>query len=257
MYFNHNNISIYYEKYGEHKKSIVILPGWGDTRKTFNYMISFLQNYFTVYIVDYPGFGNSIFPDKNLTIYDYSDLIYEFINSLNLYNPILIGHSFGGRIITTLVGYYKYNFSNIILINSAGIKPKKTLFKRFKNYYYKFLKTLGNILPKKIKVKWKNYIFNKFASVDYKNLNDNMKQTFKNIVNEDLTPYLKSINSKALLIWGNKDDATPVNDGYKMNKLIKNSELIVLQDLTHFSYLEKPNLINCIIYEQLKDEINN
>lgn len=255
MYFNHDGITLFYEKYGNNKKSIVILPGWGDTRKTFNYMISFLKNYFTVYIIDYPGFGNSMFPNKDLTIYDYSSLIYEFIKELNLDNPILIGHSFGGRIITTLLGYYKYEFSNIILINSAGIKPKKTLLKRFKNYYYKFLQKLANLFPKKVKIKFKNYLFNKFASADYKNLSNEMMQTFKNVVNEDLTPYLKNINSKTLLVWGDKDDATPVKDGYKMNKLIKDSELIVLQGLTHFSYLEKPNLMNCIIYEQLKDEI--
>ena len=255
MYFNHEDITLYYEKYGECKKSVVILPGWGNTRKTFDYMISFLKNYFTVYIIDYPGFGNSPFPNKDLTIYDYSDVIYQLIKELNLDNPILIGHSFGGRVITTLLGYYKYNFSNIILINSAGIQPKKTIVKRLRAFSYKLLMKLGNILPKKIKEKWKKYLFNKFASIDYQNLSENMRKTFKNVVNEDLTPYLKNINSKTLLVWGEKDDATPVKDAYKMNKLINDSELIVLQGLTHFSYLEKPNLINCIIYEQIKDEI--
>lgn len=255
MYFNNEDITLYYEKYGNHKKSIVILPGWGDTRKTFNYIISFLENYFTVYIVDYPGFGNSPFPNKDLTIYEYSNLIYEFIKELDLDDPILIGHSFGGRIITTLLGYYKYNFSNIILINSAGIKPKRTLSKRFKTFYYKLLQKIGNILPKQIKNKWKEYLFNRFASSDYKNLSNNMKTTFKNVVNEDLTPYLKDIRSNTLLIWGDKDDATPIKDAYIMNKLIKDSELIVLEGTTHFSYLERPNLINRILFEQLKDEI--
>lgn len=255
MYFNHEDIALYYEKYGDHKKSIVILPGWGNTRCTFTCMISFLQNYFTVYIVDYPGFGNSPFPNKDLTIYDYSNLIYEFIKELNLDDPILIGHSFGGRIITTLIGYYNYEFSNIILINSAGIKPKKTLFKRFKSFYYKCLQKLANILPNKVKYKWKNYLFNKFASVDYKNLDENMKITFKNIVNEDLKPYLKNIKSKTLLIWGDKDDATPIKDAYTMNKLINDSELVVLEGATHFSYLEQINLVNSVLFEQLKEEI--
>lgn len=255
MYFYHEDISLYYEKYGNHKKSILILPGWGETRNTFYYMISFLKNYFTIYIVDYPGFGNSPFPNKDLTVYDYSNLIYELINELALDDPILIGHSFGGRIITTLIGYYKYNFSNIILMNSAGIKPKKTLSKRLKTYYYKFLQKLGNIFPEKLKIKWKNYLFNKFASNDYKDLNDNMKNTFKNIVNEDLTQYLKNIKTKTLLIWGDKDEATPIKDAYQMNKLIPNSELIVLKGATHFSYLEQPYLINSILFEQLKDEI--
>ena len=255
MYFNHDDITLYYEKYSNHKQSIIILPGWGETRNTFTYMISFLQNYFTVYVIDYPGFGNSPFPNKDLTIYDYSNLIYEFIKEMNIKNPILIGHSFGGRIITTLLGYYKYKFSNIILLNSAGIKPKRTILKKLKNSYYKLLQKLGNLLPKKLKSKWKNYLFNKFASTDYKNLNDNMKITFKNVINEDLTPYLKNIKTKALIIWGDKDDATPIKDAYTFNKYIKDSELIILKNATHFSYLEQPILINQIIFEQLKNEI--
>lgn len=253
MYYKKDNISLYYEKYGDKDKTIIILPGWGETRKTFAYMISFLEKYFTVYIVDYPGFGNTTFPDNDLTIYDYSSLIYDWIKELEIEDPILIGHSFGGRIISVLLGYYKYDFSNIILINSAGIKPKRTILKRIKGYSYKLLKFIGKLLPKKLKKKWDNYFFKKFASTDYQNLNENMRKTFKNIVNEDLTFYMKNIKARTLLIWGEKDDATLVKDGYTMNRLIKNSELIVLKDIGHFSYLEKPSLVNCIIYEQLKE----
>jgi len=255
MYFEYNGINLYYEKHGNGKENLVILPGWGNTRESFSRFIHTLEDYYTIYIVDYPGFGNSPFPNKDLTIYDYSNLIYELIKELNLENPILIGHSFGGRIITTLLGYYNYHFSNIILINSAGIKPKRTISKRLKNLYYKLMQKIGNILPKKVKVKWKNYLFNKFASTDYKNLSDNMKTTFKNVINEDLKPYLDKIITRTLLIWGNKDTDTPIKDAYIMNKLIKDSELIILKDATHFSYLENPNLINKILFEQLKDEI--
>lgn len=252
MYFTYEDITIYYEKYGNNKKSIVILPGWGNTRETFQYMIGFLKEYATIYILDYPGFGNSKFPDKDLNIYDYTNLIYEWIKYLELDNPILIGHSFGGRIITTLLGYYKYNFKSIIYLNSAGIKPKK----KFRTYLYKFLKKLKIFIPKKYKRKYQNYLFNKFASTDYKDLDINMKKTFRNIVNLDLKPYLKDIKTKkVLIIWGNKDIDTPLKDALIMQKKIDNSELIILNNATHFSYLEYPILINNIIYEQIKDEI--
>lgn len=251
MYFNYEDINLYYEKYGNKEKSIIILPGWGDNRKTFNYMIEFLKDYFTIYIIDYPGFGNTIFPNKDLTIYDYSNLIYEWIKSLNVNDPILIGHSFGGRIITTLLGYYNYSFNNIIYLNSAGIKPKPS----FKTKLYKFLKKLKFFIPKQFKEKYLNYLFKKFASTDYNSLPKNMLNTFKNIVNEDLKPYLKYINSKVLIIWGNKDYTTPLQDAFIMNKSIKDSELIILNNANHFSYLNYPVLINKIIFEQLKDEI--
>ena len=83
-----------------------------------------------------------------------------------------------------------------------------------------------------------------------------MRETFKNIVNTDLKNYLKHIKSNVLLIWGNKDESTPIKDATIMNKEIKNSELIVIEKAGHFSYLDKPDLINSIIYEQLKEEIH-
>lgn len=256
MYFTYEDTTIYYETHGNSKKSIVILPGWGDTRQSFCYMIQFLKQFFTVYIIDYPGFGNSTFPNKNLTIYDYTELIYNWIQNLKLDNPILIGHSFGGRIITTLLGYYHHSFNNIILMNSAGIKPKQTLRKKVRTITYKLLKKIKSIIPKRYRKQYQNFLFSKFASNDYKNLNINMMQTFKNIVNEDLKPYLKYIKAKALLIWGDKDDSTPITDAKTMHNSIINSELIIIEGTNHFTYLERPDLINSIIFEQLKDEIN-
>ena len=71
MYYNKKNISFYYKKYGTKSRNILILPGWGNTRETFNYLISCLKNDYTIYILDYPGFGKSPFPNNDLTIYDY------------------------------------------------------------------------------------------------------------------------------------------------------------------------------------------
>lgn len=254
MYFTDNDITIYYEKYGNNDESIIILPGWGDNRITYTYMINFLKEYYSTYILDYPGFGKSPFPNKDITIYDYSNLIYEWIKSLNIKNPTLISHSFGGRIVTTLLGYYNYEFKNIIYMNSAGIKHKKNIIQKLKTLSYKLLIKTTNLLPKKLKEKVKNYLFKKYASSDYKNLNTNMRKTFKNIVNEDLSPYLKNIKARTLIIWGNKDKETPIKDAYIMKKKIENSELIVIDKSEHFTYLDEPYLINKIILTQIKNE---
>lgn len=255
MFFKYKDISMYYETLGNHSKSLLILPGWGDTRNTFTNLSAFLSNYFTVYIIDYPGFGNSTFPNRDLTIFDYSDLIYEFIKELNLDDPILIGHSFGGRIITVLTGYYQYKFSNIILMDSAGIKPKTTIKKLLHKLSYKIAKKIGKLLPKKYQKKYYKNLFNKYASTDYQALSINMRKTFQNVINTDLKNYLKYINSKVLIIWGNNDYDTPIKDAKIINNKIKNSELIIIDNVGHFPYLERANLINAICYEQLKDVI--
>ena len=145
MYLKIQESNIYYEKYGNKKQTILILPGWGDNRKTFSYLINYLKNYFTVYILDYPGFGNSTL-NKTLTIFDYANIINEFVIKLNLESSILIGHSFGGRIISILTTNYKTKYKKIILINVAGLKehsftsPKSNAilesFKKLHPYLY-------------------------------------------------------------------------------------------------------------------------
>lgn len=252
MYYNHENYSIYYEKYGDKEKNIIILPGWGDTRKTFYNIINNLKENYTVYIFDYPGFGNSIFPNKDLTIFDYANIIRNFLNDFNIKNPIIIAHSFGGRIATLLSGYYKEKIDKLIMIDVAGIKHKKTIFKWLKEKTYKLLKKITYLLPKKSKEKYNKKLLNIFGSADYKELNNCMKKTFKNIIQENLKYYLKDINTETLLIWGKYDDATPLKDGRIMNRLIKNSELIIFPNGNHFVYLQYPIIINNIINEFLK-----
>ena len=254
MFFNINKLSIYYEKYGNKKQSIIILPGWGNNRETFSYLIDYLKQYFTIYILDYPGFGKSSIIDKDLTIYEYTDIIYKWILSLNTNNPILIGHSFGGRLISILTTKYKFQFKKILLIDVAGLKERN--FKLFiKQKLYKLLKKLNILLPKKIRYKYLNYLFNKFASSDYKSLPKKLSKTFQNIIKEDLINFYKNINLETLIIWGTLDNITPYWMALKLNKLIKNSTLIDIKNTYHFPYLEKKYLVTSIIFAYLKKDI--
>ena len=147
MTYSYNDISMYYEKYGEQSKSIIILPGWGDTRPTFDTLIQSLSLISTVYILDYPGFGKTEFPEHSMTIYDYADMIHNWIEALEIKDPVFIGHSFGGRLSILLSGYYHYPYSNFILIDSAGIRPKKTLKSWIHSKWYQLQKKLGIYLP--------------------------------------------------------------------------------------------------------------
>ena len=253
MTINYKDINLSYQKYGDGKDTIIILPGWGETRNTFLEIINILMIDYTIYILDYPGFGNTKFPNYNLTMDDYASLIISFLQQLNISNPNIIAHSFGGRIAILLSGKYNIPIKNLILIDSAGIKPKMTLKKKFKLKLYKALQSFANILPKTIKSKVKTYLFNKFSSSDYQALDENMRETFKNIINLDLTKYLSKIKANTLILWGEKDIDTPLKDGKIMNKKITNSELIIFPNCTHFCYLENTYVIIKIILCFLED----
>ena len=253
MFYNYNeNISIYYEKYGKNKKkSIIIFPGWGDNRKTFDSIIELLKNMYTIYIFDYPGFGKSTIKNETLTIYNYAEIFRDFIKKNNIKNPIVIGHSFGGRIIILLSAKYNIKFDKIILMSSAGIKQESSKIK-LKTKIYKFLKKISRFLPKRIKNKYINFLIKIFGSNDFKSVPNNLKNTFINIVNEDLKKYLTNINEETLILWGENDIDTPIKDAYIMNSLIKNSGLVIINNTSHFFFLEKKRYVNRIIITYLK-----
>lgn len=254
MFFNTDDMSIYYEKHGNSDKTIVILPGWGNTRATFRNIINYFKNDYTIYIFDYPGFGNSPIPSKTLDIYDYARIIRDFFEEEKIVDPIIIAHSFGGRITALLAGYYKIRFKKILFMDIAGIKPKKTLKQIFRQSLYKILKKLTKILPKIKQEYYRQKLLTHFGSSDYNSLPPIMRNTFKNIVNEDLKIYFKNIDDEVLILWGKKDNVTPLKDAYKLRNLIKDSALIVLPECSHFVYLDAIVVTNKIIYEYLKEK---
>lgn len=249
--YEYNNIKIYYETYGNSNKTILILPGWGNTRNTFINIINLLKDKYKVYIIDYPSFGNSPIPNKELTIYDYTELMYNFIKDNNINNPVIIAHSFGGRISSLLISKYKLKVNKLILIDVAGIK-RINLKLFLKTRLYKLLKRLTYLLPKNIQVNIRSKLLSKFSSTDYKNIPNIMKKTFQNIIKVDLKNCYKQISTETLIIWGDKDEDTPLKDGKYLNKIIKNSGLIIYKNANHFSYLNYPYLTNKILEKYLK-----
>lgn len=253
MYYNKDTYSIYYEKYGCGEKTILILPGWGNTRETFYQIISYFKKHYTIYILDYPGFGKSIFPENDLTIYDYANIIRDFMKAEKIINPIIIAHSFGGRIATLISAYYKDPVDRLVLIDIAGIKHRKNMIQFIKSIIYKLLKKLKRFIPKRKQSLYLKRLINLFGSADYKALSQNMQTSFKNVVNEDLKYYIQYIECKTLIIWGSKDKETKVSDAKYMRKHIKNSSLVIYPGASHFSYLNQPNLTNQLIENFIKN----
>ena len=243
------NLTINYIKRGN-GKTVLILPGWGTTINTYVSLINSISKYTNVYCLDMPGFGSSQEPDTDWNLDNYVDFIIDFIKSQNIKDLDLIGHSNGGRIIIKLMSRRELNFkvNKIILIGSAGIVHKKSKLKELK---IKILKLGKNIIEiKLIKTIFPDLLSklkNKIGSEDYKNASPIMKKTLVNLINEDLQEFLPNIKVPTLLIWGENDTATPLQDGEIMKKLIPNSGLVKVKNCTHYVFLEQTAYVNNII----------
>lgn len=218
---------MYYEEYGE-GQTLIFLHGWGQNLKTFYKMKDHFEDYHCI-LIDLPGFGQSEEP-KGYSLDYYVNELRRLIDEKNLRDFVLIGHSFGGRIAIKYAS--KYCVKKIILIDSAGIIHH--------NYKYFFKVML-------YKVKKRLHIQNNMGSSDYLQASPVMRRVLCSVTNESLIEAMKRINAQALLVFGEEDTITPVDDGRIMEKYIRDSGLVIIPRAGHFSYLDNPNYVYLVL----------
>ena len=231
MKFIYENINVNYEVLGS-GDAIIILHGWERSLDDFLDIAEILSKKYQVYLIDLPGFGKSDKLKEAYSLDDYVIFLKKFINFKKINHPIIIGHSFGGRMAIRYAS--TYDVKKMILISSAGIKRQSIKVKiKIINYKIKkwFYKTINN-------VNRYEKLINNSGSYDYTNANNIMKKTLSNIVSINQKKELKEISTEVLLIWGKFDKATPYKDALLMKKKIKNSGLVAF-NTGHFAFLEE------------------
>ena len=250
-----NNWDINYEVLGE-GNPVVLLHGWLTDLETMRPIAEELKNNFKVYLIDVVGFGKSSMPEHPLTTNDFGDFLKDLLETLKIKNPILIGHSNGGRIIINAVGRGLVNPRKIVLMDSARLKTKRKLKYYLKVYFFKAGKKVLNIFPNfKIVGKMKDKLRSSVGSQDYQMSAPVLKDTMNIILNEDMRELLPNINVPTLLIWGELDTATPISDAYEMEKAIPDAGLVKYPYGTHFAYLENIKNVNVVLKEFFKSDI--
>lgn len=244
-----DNCKVEYKITGE-GKDVVILQGWGTTLSMYDSVANSINSKYRVIQLDLPGFGGSDEPKEPWSVDDYADFVLKFLDALNVQEASFIGHSYGGRIIIKLAARQDLpvKIDKIVLIDSAGIRPKRTMKQKAKIRAYKIgkkifsIKFLQKLFPEAIE-KWKS----RQGSADYRNASPIMRQCLVKAVNEDLTDHLPNIKADTLLIWGDMDTATPLSDGRLMEKLIPSAGLVVLKGAGHYSYLDQPYVFDRVM----------
>ena len=253
MIINIDTYSINYIDEGE-GEAVLLLHGWGASVKAFSSLINQLKSKYRVLAFDYPGFGESSDLDRSFTVDDYVNITIKFLESLNVHQVILVGHSYGGRIIIKLNSRkdLPFNITKNVLIDSAGLKDKKDIKTRFKISLFKTLKKLTYLLPvdKEIKEELEKSLKSKFGSKDYVSAPKVLQETLVKSVNEDLTELLPNMRETSL-IWGDNDKVTPMWMAETMEKNISNSGLVILHG-GHFSYIDDPIVFSKVIESYFK-----
>lgn len=263
-----NGTQIHFTDSGEEDlRSVVIMHGWGCDTTTVASITKIFDGKMRVVNVDLPGHGKSSEPPTVWGVQDFRDMIAEIIRRAGLDRPALIGHSFGGRVSILLASNTKRNpdgtkapadlpsVSKVVLVDAAGIKPKRPLKYYMKVYWFK---TMKKILPLVFgKKKGRELIERRRAkagSADYRNSSPMMRNVMSRCVNEDLKFAMPGIKVPTLLVWGEKDTATPLSDAKTMEKLIPDSGLVIFPNCGHYSFLDNPTGFRAVLTEFFKND---
>jgi Predicted hydrolases or acyltransferases (alpha/beta hydrolase superfamily) len=238
------NIDVNYLEYGNEKgKPIVFLHGWGQNIEMMKIISEYYKKDYRLILIDLPGFGETKKPESAWLITDYRELVYELLQKLKVDKPIMIGHSFGGKI--TLSYASKYECEKIILLASPFRKGIKKL-----SLKVKMLKSLKKVPGLN---KFEEFAKKHIGSRDYKAADPLMRQILVEHVNLDITEDVKKIKCPAFIIWGDLDDEVPYEEAYELENLIKDSGVVILEGGTHYAYIEFLPRVVSIINAFLKD----
>lgn len=241
-------VRVHYTDNGEGTRVIILMHGWGCSHSTLVSVERIaLQCGYRVINIDFPGFGDSQEPPQVWGVEQYTALLEQLVNELSLNDFTLLGHSFGGRVGILYASRHK-DVRSMILVDAAGIKPRRSLNYYRKVYTFKLIKRVMYMLYGREGAERRlDKRRAKAGSSDYANASKMMRAILSKVVNEDLTSCLKDIKCPVLLIWGENDTATPISDARKMEKLIPDAGLVSFSGCGHYSFLDNPGQFAAVL----------
>jgi pimeloyl-ACP methyl ester carboxylesterase len=231
-------------------KPLLLLHGWGTSLDTFGAIIEDLKRQFRITAFDFPGHGGSNMPPATWTVDAFVGLTLGVMAELGIGRTSVLGHSFGGRVAIKLAAAHPEMVDRLVLVDSAGVPPPRTIRRRLKRVASKSANTIGRLGRPGQAVR--RAIVRRIASPDYKAAGP-IRDTFLAIVREDLRFALPRIKAPTLLVWGESDDDTTLADAHTMEKLIPGARLLVLKNAGHFSYLDQYGRFRLAVIPFLND----
>lgn len=232
---------------------VLLLHGWGSSFDVYKGIMASLCDRCRLVAVNFPGCGGSDTMSEPWNIDDYCNFVIKFMDAVGLDNPILMGHSHGGRVIMKLAGTKRLNPPKIVFLDAAGLIPKKSLKQKMRARSFKLIKgTLSLPIIRKHSSGLLDKARRHYGSADYNAAPEVLRKTLVSLVNTDLRELLPNISCPTLLIWGENDTATPLADAKIIESLVPDAGLCVIKGTGHYSFCERPFEAHAILRSFIK-----
>ncbi len=228
------------------KKTLYIIHGWTYSIEPWTAVVSILRTKgYDVKQLRVPGLTS-----ESAEVWDidgYVAWLHEELEGVK--QPIVLGHSNGGRISLNYLKKYPRGFGKLILLSAAGINvsnQKISLKRRVFRVAATVLKPLKYIpLVRKV-------VYRLIGGSDYDRAPVNMKKTLHNMLESDKNLTLTDIETPTAVLWGNADSITPLAQGRKMAHDLPQATLREFDGWAHAPYITHPNELAAAIIEELE-----
>ena len=218
-----------------HAPVVLLLHGWGASLQNLDDLATRLAADYRVLRLDFPGFGGTQTPPSAWHVHDYAVFTAAFLEKLGITQlRAVVGHSFGGRIVISGLADGLLPATRAVLLDSAGLKPAAT----GRTHAFRLVAQAGRLAKlvpglASLAPALRRRLYSSAGSQDYLDAGE-LRQTFLNVINEDLSAAAARITVPTLLIWGAEDRDTPPADGKTLANLIPNSSFSLVAGAGHF-----------------------
>lgn len=227
-------------------QKLVILPGWGGTKETWQAFTDLAKQNFDVQVINLPCFGDEPCPNEVWGVEEYAEFVKSKVNNAN--KVTILGHSFGGQVAAYFASQNPEMIDRLILFAPALFRRKSPLRRVLFGIVAKFGKLIFKLpFIEKLDVWAKKLLYKVADSPDYSATAGIKREIFKKIIRQDLTECLSKISTPTLLVQGNFDKYVPVKESEKAVKLIPNAKLEIVQLGRHGMHFQLPEILFKII----------
>ena len=221
---------------------ILILHGWGSSSDSWikiQHMLA--EKGYQVVVPDLPGFGKTPAPKEIWGVEEYANFVNQFAGKFGFEKFVLAGHSFGGQTAIQFAVQHPEKVEKLVLIAAAGVRRTPGVAKKLVIAVAKLVSFLLYLVPlEDLRNNIKSAVYMAIHRRDYVKTQGIMRDVFKKVITQDLTAKFSKISMPTLIIWGDKDEMTPIQDAYLTQELIPNSKLEIIKGAKHALNFQAP-----------------
>jgi pimeloyl-ACP methyl ester carboxylesterase len=232
-------------------RPVVIIPGWSLTHKSYLDIVDIFGLNYKAYCLSMPGFGKGAALKEVWDLDRFASFVLAFMKKLRIHSPILIGHSFGGAVCSSIAASNRIKVRALVLVDSVGVPVKHTR----KEWAVVLLKYARERLKENRHNELKPQVINDYATYIQNNIrNPYAYKMVGSFAECDFSSHLIKIKAPTLILWADRDIIISPKNGKRMHRLIAGSRLEIVEG-NHGWLIARPLLFADKVYSFLSKRL--